>query len=158
MSKQANRHQGGREKQKTWVQMACWCTRGTARVAPTGNVIMLSSAPLKHPDGRACCSFFGEAVPGLVVVPRPKPEAPELALVSPFCSVSPHFSAAESLGLAGKSSPRLRHAEPLRGEGGCLVTCPAYTYFSLLIFLPKPVLAAPSSRSQPSPTPPICLR
>lgn len=85
--------------------MTCWCTQGFARISPSGNFITLSSALLKHPEQRTCCSFFEEAVPGLTVLSQPNPEAPEVSLLSPFCSLSPHFSTAKSLRLPGKDSP-----------------------------------------------------
>lgn len=109
--------------------MTCLCTQGITRISPSGNFVTIISVPPKNPPWRTFCSFFEEAVPGLTALSQPNPAAPEVSLVSPLCSVSPHFSTAESLSLSGKDSLPLVH-----GEQGCPVTCPGYTYFSLLIF------------------------
>lgn len=143
--------QGGREKQKAAYSGCAGARRASPRLS-TEHSVMFSPPLFKHPKWRNFCSFFGEVVPGLTVASWPNPGVPEMGLASLFCSLSPCFSTAESLGLAGEDSP------PSAGEGGCLVTCPDYTYFRLLIFLRKSVLAAPSSHSQTSLTPPICLR
>lgn len=105
------------------------------------------------PEGNSLCSAqphfntLGEAIPH-AVVSQLKPEAPEITLVPSFCSGS---SIMQSLGLAAKDSPPLG-----AWGGGCLLSCPLHPCFSLLIFLPRPALAAPSSCSQLSLTPPIC--